>query len=125
MRIFLFLIALYYLGLAAMMWLAPMAWYESTPGVAMMGPFNLHFIRDVALAYLVSGAALFWGAWKSDKTALVFGAAWPCLHALFHLYIWVMRGVPFDLIAAANLGGIQLPAWVALALALRWKRGTV
>lgn len=122
MRIILFLIALYYLALAAMMWLAPMSWYESTPGVAMMGPFNLHFIRDVALAYLVSGAALFWGARKSDKTALVFGAAWPALHALFHLYIWVMRGVPFDLIAAVNFGGIQLPAWVALAIALRQKR---
>ena len=62
-------VAIYNLGLAGYLWFAPHAWYERTPGVAMMGPFNLHFIRDVALAYLASAAALGWGAWKRDVTA--------------------------------------------------------
>ena len=114
-------VAIYNLGLAGYLWFAPHAWYERTPGVAMMGPFNLHFIRDVALAYLASAAALGWGAWKRDVTAAVFGAAWPCFHALFHIWIWLGRGVPLDEIALVNLMGIQLPAWLALAAALQFQ----
>ena len=105
-RVILFVIAALNFALAAYMWFAPLAWYDGTPGVAMMGPFNLHFIRDVALAYLTSAAALSWGAWKRDIAAAVFGAAWPCFHALFH--VWV------------NLLGIQIPAWLALAAALNF-----
>tara|TARA_R110002072_G_scaffold4566_3_gene31862 strand:- start:51 stop:437 length:387 start_codon:yes stop_codon:yes gene_type:complete len=117
-RVILFVIAALNFALAAYMWFAPLAWYDGTPGVAMMGPFNLHFIRDVALAYLTSAAALSWGAWKRDIAAAVFGAAWPCFHALFHIWIWLGRGVPFDQIALVNLLGIQIPAWLALAAAL-------
>ena len=52
----------------------------------------------------------------------VFGALWPCLHAVFHIWIWVtMRGMPFDQIAAVNLFGIQMPAWLALMAALKTK----
>jgi len=122
MRIILFVISIYYLGLATLIWFAPMQWYETTPGVAMMGPFNLHFIRDAALTYLVSGAAMFWGTWKSDKTALVIGAAWPALHAVYHMCMWVMRGMPFDLVAAVNFSGIQLPAWIALLIIFKHKK---
>jgi len=115
-------IAGYNLLLALFMWFYPQAWYDATPGVAAMGPFNLHFIRDVALAYLVSALAIGWGLRKQDKTALVFGALWPCLHALFHIWIWIMRGFPFDQVAAVNFFGIQLPAWLALLAALRMSR---
>jgi hypothetical protein len=41
------------------------------------------------------------------------------LHALFHVWIWVHRGLPADVIALTNLAGIQLPAWGALILAFR------
>ena len=104
---------------SAYMWFAPQHWYNSSPGVAMMGPFNLHFIRDVAIAFFVSGSALGYGAWKSDKTAAIFGAAWPCFHALFHIWIWTQRGFAIDQIALVNLLGIQAPAWIALWAALR------
>lgn len=112
-------IAGYNLLLALYMWFYPQAWYDGTPGVAAMGPFNLHFIRDVALAYFLSSLALVWGLRKQDKTALVFGALWPCLHALFHVWIWLGRGLPFDQVAAVNFFGIQLPAWLALFAALK------
>lgn len=118
-RIILLIIAAYYVGLAALMWFLAQTWYDTTPGVAMMGPFNLHFIRDVALIYLVSGAAIGGGVLKGGRSAAFVGASWPALHGLFHLWIWVGRGLPFDLIAAVNLAGIQVPAWLALFLIIR------
>ena len=68
------------------MWFAPHTWYETVPGIAMMGPFNLHFVRDIALIFGMSSAALAYGALKHDRTAAVCGAAWPALHALFHVW---------------------------------------
>lgn len=121
-RVLLFIIATLHVATAIFMWFAPQAWYDMTPGVAMMGPFNLHFIRDVALAFLMSGGVLAYGAWKHDKTAAVIGAIWPVLHAVFHIWIWVMRGLPFDRVALVNLMGIQLPAWLALLAAIKLSR---
>ena len=121
-RSILFLIAAAHFVNALYMWFAPHAWYEAVPGVAMMGPFNLHFVRDIALAFGMSAGALAYGAARIDRTAAVCGAAWPALHALFHIWIWFARGVPFDGIALVNLTGIQIPAWLALAAALNFTR---
>lgn len=119
----LFLIAAAHFTNALIMWFAPHTWYETVPGVAMMGPFNPHFVRDIALAFGMSAAALAYGAAKSDRTAAVCGAIWPALHALFHVWIWaVHRGAPFDQIALVNLTGIQAPAWLALAAAFNFTR---
>ena len=76
-----------YLLTAVFMFVAPQAFYDTTPGVSMMGPFNQHFIRDAA----------------------------------FHIWLWVARGVPLDQVAFVNAFGIQLPAWLALASAVRLK----
>lgn len=124
-RIVLYLIAATYLGNALYMWFTPLRWYENTPGVSMMGPFNLHFVRDIAFVYLVSATAFAWGVKKHDRTALIFGATWPCLHALFHIWIWaMMRGFAFDIVSLVNLVGIQTPAWLALWTAFKYKRRT-
>lgn len=112
-------VSLLHFIVAAYMWFAPQAWYDNTPGVAMMGPFNLHFIRDIALVFLLSAGGLIWGALKSDKTAAIMGSIWPCLHAVFHIWIWASRGVPIDTVAIVNLFGIQLPAWLALTAAMK------
>lgn len=119
MKMVLFGGAGFYLSTAIYMFVAPEAFYNRTPGVAMMGPFNVHFIRDAGLAFLTSGAALLWGVLKADRPVAVFGAAWPCLHALFHIWIFLARGFPADEIALVNLIGIQLPAWLVLAAALK------
>jgi hypothetical protein len=121
-RPILLLIAAAHFTNALIMWFAPHTWYETVPGVAMMGPFNLHFVRDIALAFGMSAGALAYGALKLDRTAAVCGAAWPALHALFHIWIWFVRGVPLDQIAFVNLTGIQIPAWLALAAALNFTR---
>ena len=118
-RILLIIIAAYCLILGFVMWFAPQYWYDATPGVAMMGPFNSHFIRDAGLAFLTSGGALFYGVLKPNRPLAIFGAMWPCLHAAFHIWIWLARGIPFDQVALVNLVGIQLPAWLALMAAIR------
>lgn len=114
-------VALLHAATAIWMWAWPQHWYDTIPGVPMMGPFNVHFIRDVALVFGLSAAALLIGLQRRDRTALLFGAAWPVLHGLFHVWIWLQRGTPADVVAAANLFGIQLPAWAALAAAW-WHR---
>lgn len=108
-------VAVFNIAIAGFIFFWPNWFYQSVPGVSDTGPFNSHFLRDVALAYLVSGLAL-WAAAARDNRALgLFGAAWPALHAVFHIWIWMaMRGGAFDLVAAANLVGIQLTAWAAL-----------
>ncbi len=106
---------------AAYMWTATQHWYDTVPGVRLTGPINFHFAKDVALAYLASGAALIWAATKGDKPTGVFGASWLVLHALFHIWIWTQRGNPTDLVAATNLIGIQIPAFTALFLAINLK----
>lgn len=121
---FLIFIAVLNVTTGGFMWFAPETWYAFTPGVAMMGPFNAHFIRDVALAFLISGAAVLWGVWRTDTTAIVFGTGWPCFHAIFHATIWLNRGMPLDDVAFVNLVGIQLPAWLAFVAALRSRNRT-
>ena len=114
------LIGALHLTTGAVMWVAPAFWYARTPGVVMTGPFNMHFIRDVGLIFLVSGSALIVGRLRGDATAMICGAAWPALHAAYHAWMWLARGMPVDSVAAANLVGIQLPAWVALFFAIRF-----
>lgn len=121
MRLVIYGVGSLYLALAAYIFAAPRGFYDSVPGVAMTGTFNSHFIRDAGLAFLASGAALLWGAVRRNHSVMVFGAAWPCLHAVFHAWMWIDREFPFDLVAAANLFGIQTPAWLALTAALSLK----
>ena len=103
---------------AAYMWVATLHWYDTVPGVSQTGPMNFHFAKDVALAYLASGVALIWAGARHDKSAAIFGVAWPTLHALFHIWIWFHRGAPLDLVALINLIGIQVPAFVGVLAAL-------
>ncbi len=106
------------------MWFAPQDWYDAVPGVAAMGPFNLHFVRDIALVFAFSGGAMIYGAVRAMPAVAVTGTIWPCLHALFHIQIWMARGFPFDEVALVNLVGIQVPSWLALFAALQFlKKG--
>ena len=99
---------------------APQIFYRETPGLSLMGPFNVHFIRDVALAFLASAGAAAWGAWRRARAAALAGVAWPLLHALFHMQIWAHRGFPLDGILAFDLAAVIAPAciaaWAAMTL---------
>lgn len=111
---------------AAVMWSLPRVWYDTIPGVVETGGFNTHFVRDIALVFALSGAALWAGARQDNRSLALFGAGWPVMHALFHLWIWGMhRGAALDLVAFTNLLGIQLPGWLGLWMAVRLPRREV
>lgn len=95
--------------------MAPSAWYAAVPGVSEAGPPNTHFIIDVGLAYLASGAGFLLGTRVGAANAAfaAAGAAWPALHALFHVWGWVMHGFPSALDNALS----QLAGVLALSLA--------
>ena len=70
---------------AGWMLLAPESWYRSIPGVAESGPLNIHFVRDVALAYFVVAGGLLWSSVNPAAWPAAFaGAMFLTLHALLH-----------------------------------------
>src|SRR3546814_5409650 len=73
-------------GLA--MLFAGLWWYGAVPGVTATGPYNPHFVRDIGAAYLVTGLAAAWFAWKPRQgwPALVAGAAFLTLHSAVHVF---------------------------------------
>ena len=121
-RHLLLFLALYHLFTGIQMFVMPQFFYDTVPGVQMLGPFNLHFIRDAGLSYAAAGLLLAWGWRHRLYTWSLAGTLWPLFHALLHLHMWLARGLPLDLVAAVNLIGIQLPAWGALLVALRLQR---
>ena len=65
----------------------PAAWYAAVPGVPATGPFNAHFVRDIGVAYLVTGVALtFFARDRAARPAALAGTAFLALHALVHLW---------------------------------------
>lgn len=122
-RSILIVIAIVNLATGVQIFFAPEFFYNTVPGVSMMGPYNVHFIRDAGLAYAASGTLLALGWRRADYSLALGGALWPCLHALFHLQMWIVRGVPIDLVAVVNLVGIQIPAWATFFAALVLWRG--
>lgn len=96
----------------------PASWYGAVPGVALTGPLNLHFVRDIGCAYLATGAALFWFAVDARARPAAFaGGVFLALHALVHVADAasgreVGHGLVFDLVP------VFLPP--ALALWLAW-----
>jgi len=71
MRMFSILLSVYFILTGFYIGVMPETFYRLTPGLDTMGPFNMHFIRDVALTFLVSGGAMLWGG-------ACGAAAWPC-----------------------------------------------
>ena len=112
-------VGLLWLATGILIFADPHGFYERTPGLAMMGPYSVHFIRDVGLAFVASGVATTFGARGRNRNLALAGAGWPFLHALFHFQIWSHRGFPFDAIAAFDFIAVIAPAFLAVALAWR------
>jgi hypothetical protein len=119
LRILLLAIAMAWLATGIYMLVSPLEFYTMTPGLSMMGPFNSHFVRDVALAFAASGTLTLWGLRKGSRDLTIAGALWPFLHALFHLQVWAHRGYPFDAILAFDAVAVISPAFAAMAIAAR------
>jgi len=119
MRIFSIGLSLYFILTGVYILTMPETFYRLTPGLDLMGPFNMHFIRDVALTFLVSGGAMLWGSVKRNRVALLCGAAWPFLHGVYHCVIWWHRGFPFDHIWVVDVAGVIIPGFAAMFIAAR------
>src|SRR5688572_26888958 len=78
------------LNVANGLWMlaSPPSWYTGIPAaVPDTGPLNLHFVRDVGVAYLVSGVGLAWCARNLDRALPVHVGvtAFFVGHALTHV----------------------------------------
>lgn len=117
-RLSLFAVAFFSFLTGAGILVAPQRIYEAVPGLALMGPFNVHFLRDVGLAYLAAGALLSAGGFLIDRRLALAGSLWLLLHAIFHLQIWSHRGFPLDYIFGFDLFAVISPAVFAVSAAL-------
>ena len=119
----LILLGLFHLGNGLWMLWAPDGWYAAVPGVSLTGAINHHFIADIGLAFVASGAGLLLGArnMRSAGAFAVAGSAWPALHALLHLWGWIQMGLPANASVAVSEGvGVMLVG--AAGAALAWFR---
>lgn len=119
-RAILLILGLFNLGNGLFMLDAPDQWYHTIPGVTASGPPNMHFIGDIGLAYMASGAGLIWGA-RNGALAAAFalaGATWPTLHALMHISEWMHHGFPSDPQAAMSEAvGVVAISFLGMAVA--------
>lgn len=117
-RILLWLLAAFHAASGLTMLLAGSFWWAHVPGVTETGHYNPHFVADVGLAFIASGAGLALGAVRRDwRTAAWAGALFPILHAGLHLGEMFQSGVQASWISDAV--AIHLPAalgaWAALS----------
>jgi hypothetical protein len=119
-RLILVLLGLLHLANGLWMLTAPEAWYAAVPGVTMTGPLNHHFIQDIGLAFLASGAGLALAFRPGAVVAALAlaGATWPMLHALLHIWGWLAHGFPADTpVAMSEVVGVVLVSAVGFVLA--------
>jgi len=114
MKKLIYFFAAYYLLTGLYILFAPIHFYNNVPGLPAMGPFNMHFIRDVALVFIACSAAIAWGCKHQQRSTAIAGAAWPALHAMFHLQIWAGRDFALDFIAASDFLAVIIPGFVVL-----------
>ncbi len=114
MRTLLILIGLYQSANGIFMLAAPALWYATIPGVTETGPANLHFIRDIGLAFIAAGAGLLIGAFKQDRRAILTASIFLGGHALLHLAELLHGTTAID--ALRDIVLIALPGLLPLAL---------
>jgi len=119
-RVVLFIIAVVYAITAIWMAANPAQFYASIPSVQITGPYNMHFIIDVAIVYGVSAVLLALGAHRRRPGFARAGAAWPAAHGVFHIIMIFVMPITDPTLLAWEFGGVigpaALAAWAAMAL---------
>jgi len=92
----------------------PPGWYAAVPGVPESGPLNLHFVRDIGIAYFTAGTALLWSVLGAGWRASALGALFLGGHALLHAGETIM-GHHHDVILNELLA-VHLPAVLAVVI---------
>jgi|SRR5215469_1764564 len=120
-RLILLILGAFHIVNGVFMLFAPDAWYVAVPGVMQTGPMNHHFIADIGLAFIASGAGLIYGVRRGAAAFAIAGATWPALHALLHIWGWVQHGFPADAhVALSEAVGVVLLS--ALGLFAAWMK---
>ena len=96
------------------MFVDPPDWYAAVPGVPDTGPLNLHFVRDIGIAYFTAGAALSWSVLGGGWQASALGAMFLGLHSLLHIGETI-AGHHHDVILN-EIAGVHVPAILAVMI---------
>lgn len=101
---------------ALWMFAGPMHWYREFPAaVPDTGPFNPHFVRDIGCAFLTTGIALVWAAFREKYRypLAVVAAIFLVSHAVLHAYD-TLRGNLGHTHWWLDFPGVYLPAIVTV-----------
>lgn len=102
------------------MFVDPPGWYAAVPGVPATGPLNLHFVRDIGIAYFTAGAALAWSVFGAGWRAAALGALFIGGHSALHIGELILghhREVIVNEIVA-----VHLPAVLMIAITILQRR---
>jgi hypothetical protein len=99
LKAFYVIMAIVSVGNGLTMLAAPEAWYEEiVPGAHHTGPMNIHFQRDIGIAFLAAGAGLIWAAFHLAQaramhvvTGIFLGG-----HGLLHVYDILVGHLPME-----------------------------
>ena len=119
-RALLLLLGFFHAANGLAMLVSPGSWALSVVHDPSPSHLEFHFIADIGMAFLASGAALVWSARRARAFApwAIAGAAWPALHALIHIREWVMVGPPATTADILNEGiGVILAGLAGVLLA--------
>lgn len=122
MRILTLILAALMAANGVAMFVDPLSWYAAVPGVSDTGPPNIHFIRDIGIAYFTAGAALAWSEFGGGWRSAALGALFLGGHALLHAGETVM-GHHHNVILN-ELVAVHLPAVLAVVIAVMKQRAS-
>ena len=112
--------ALFALSNGAFMLLDPFGWYQAVGTVKFTGPPNQHFIRDIGIAYMMSGVMLAYSAFYPSGRwmAALAGSLFLAAHGALHIYE-VLTGICAQDIFWKDAPGVLGPpllVWIALGI---------
>jgi hypothetical protein len=118
------IVAVFYLLSAALMIADPLGWYQLVGTVKATGPANLHFIRDIGLAFGVSGVVLGFAFVRPGQRwlAVVAGNLWPSFHGALHVWEVSVGLCAPDIFLQEAPGVLGPPLLVWLALGILFAR---
>lgn len=129
MLTYLKLYALFNILNGVVMIVAPELWYLQTPGASDTGPYNIHFVRDIGIAFLGAGLGLLYGVTQQHLTALDTACAALIFiggHGLLHVV--EMFAMNMSIVEVSRDSAlVVLPALIAIffVLVLRKDKGNV
>ena len=122
MKIILVTLSIYNAANGLLMLVAPHFWYEIAPGASETGPYNPHFVPDIAFAFLASATGTALAGFLTGRNrayALVSASVFLGGHATLHVIEWSHNR---DLLVFETLT-IVLPGLLpALLLLMVWRK---